>query len=171
MEVAEKGSDAAVTEENIVKALGFEPEKPDGEYRLIETIKLKEDTTEIIRTQEPDGTAYHYGGFIVTINAKSSVDNDYIKLWGENEDADYIVFGRLSSTTLYTQRLGARLINGRVEIEGSCSVGNNTAALNRGVAKVLRSDYYPNDWIEQIKITVNGAILSGGVINIYASRR
>lgn len=59
MEVAEKGSDAAVTEENIVSALGFEPEKK-RRFELIETITLAEDTTSILRTAEPDGTPYKF---------------------------------------------------------------------------------------------------------------
>ena len=61
------GSDATVTKENVVSALGYEPEKPEGEYELIETIELTEDTSEIIRTQEPDGTAYAFNAAMVTI--------------------------------------------------------------------------------------------------------
>lgn len=38
---------------------------PEGEYELIETITLEEDTSEIVRTSTPDGTAYKCKGMLV----------------------------------------------------------------------------------------------------------
>ena len=77
MEVAEKGSDAAVTEENIVSALGFEPEKK-RRFELIESITLTEDTTSILRTAGPDGTPYKFTDVyvvLVTEPTDTSVDS------------------------------------------------------------------------------------------------
>ena len=54
-----------VTKDNIVSALGYEPEKPEGNYELIETITLTEDVKTVTRTQEPDGTPYALNGIII----------------------------------------------------------------------------------------------------------
>ena len=54
------GSDAEVTKDNVVAALGYEPAEKEGNYELIETITLTEDTSSIVRTAEPDGTTYNF---------------------------------------------------------------------------------------------------------------
>ena len=53
------GSDATVTKENVVSALGYEPEKPEREYELIETITIAAKMS-VSRDVEPDGTAYRF---------------------------------------------------------------------------------------------------------------
>ena len=53
------GSDATVTKDAVVSALGYEPEKPEGEYELIETITIAAKMS-VSRDVEPDGTAYRF---------------------------------------------------------------------------------------------------------------
>lgn len=65
------GSDATVTKDSVVSALGYTPEAVPGEYQLIDTITLTEDTTAvtitdsivnrahvIIQVESPSDTAY-----------------------------------------------------------------------------------------------------------------
>ena len=48
-----------VTKDAVVSALGYEPEKPEGEYELIETITIAAKMS-VSRDAEPDGTAYRF---------------------------------------------------------------------------------------------------------------
>ena len=52
------GSDATVTKDNIVSALGYEPVKPEGNYELIEEITLTEDTTVVTLSDSLAGYNY-----------------------------------------------------------------------------------------------------------------
>ena len=55
------GGQNVLTRENLISLLGYEPVKPEGNYELIETITVSDDTTAAIeRTAEPDGTAYNF---------------------------------------------------------------------------------------------------------------
>lgn len=60
------GGQNVLTRENLISLLGYEPVKPEGNYELIESITVSDDTTTVIeRTQEPDGTAYDFKKVIV----------------------------------------------------------------------------------------------------------
>lgn len=70
MQLSAKGADAEVTKDSIVGALGFTPEKDYGNYELIETITLTEDTAAAVtRTAEPNGTAYNFSKAIIICSA------------------------------------------------------------------------------------------------------
>lgn len=74
------GGQNVLTRENLINLLGYEPVKPEGNYELIETIAVSDDTTTVIeRTAEPDGTAYDFKKIIirVSIPAQDAAGSNY----------------------------------------------------------------------------------------------
>ena len=74
------GSDASVTKENVVSALGYTPEAQPDTWTLIETITLTEATKTVSRTAKPDGTAYKLKRLHIIVESPSGVST---KIGGE----------------------------------------------------------------------------------------
>ena len=53
------GSDAEVTKDNVVAALGYEPAEKEGNYELIETFSV-ESKMAVVRDTEPNGAPYKF---------------------------------------------------------------------------------------------------------------
>ena len=158
-----------VTKDAVVGALGYEPEKPEGEYELIETIMLTEDTSEIIRTQEPDGTAYAFNAAMSTI-ALPAVQGRY----------DFVGFGgnwtRKAtgfSATYQVARFVCRQQNGVWDMFGYYG-GAGDKSVSCGQAAVNHIEYVNSDFshVNYIRYyTSDGsAFPSGTTIKIYGIR-
>ena len=89
------GGQNVLTRENLISLLGYEPVKPEGNYELIESITVSDDTTTVIeRTAEPDGTAYNFKKVIVKVaipaqdtdgtNYFATRINDAFFVWSQN---------------------------------------------------------------------------------------
>ena len=74
------GSDASVTKENVVSALGYKPEAVPDTWTFIETITLTEATKTVNRTAKPDGTAYKLKRLHIIVESPSGVST---KIGGE----------------------------------------------------------------------------------------
>lgn len=59
------GDGLTISEDRVLSAVG----EGEGVYELIETITTEEDTLEIVRTQDPDGTPYNYKAFAFRFTA------------------------------------------------------------------------------------------------------
>ena len=180
MEVAEKGSDAAVTEENIVSALGFEPEKK-RRFELIESITLTEDTTSILRTAEPDGTPYKFTDVWVDMVLEPT-DTSVTTIVRLNAyTATGGIVGGLYNWTLSKYKYSKTRISsdcGFAYIMSSLTEGlNNYNGLYYAAApKYMGLDLF-SDPIGKLYIfattggtTANTSMKAGGTIQIYAIR-
>ncbi len=67
------GSDASVTRDNVVSALGYTPEKQPDTWTFIETTTLTEETTWFNRTAKPDGTAYKLKRLHIIVESPSGI--------------------------------------------------------------------------------------------------
>ena len=173
------GSDATVTKDNIVSALGYEPVKPEGNYELIEEITLTEDTSEIVRTQEPDGKAYNFVkmAFLYSNFATAGTGKVAMVLNDNYEDRlSQINLGQQFSSTVRRGALFLSLENGIVK-------GLSTAAFADGLYGYCNATFVQKlAWdtlktlstgsIKSIRISqLNGySILSGSVVSIYGVR-
>lgn len=156
-----------VTKDAVVSALGYEPEKPEGEYELIETITLTEDTSEIIRTQEPDGTAYKFKAFIITATGKTTTNNAFA-YWTGN-DGVTVALGRFSSTNNYKTLLRGFMMGGFIFAIGSDEAGYNVKT-SQCISGATKKSTYPNGYIDYIKFSTNSPMKVGTTIDLYGIR-
>ena len=156
-----------MTSANIVGALGYEPEKVSGEWELIEGITLTEDTAEIVRTAEPDGTAYNFKGiWLFYQGLTSSVIMVFL-----NGSSEYIstIVNNSESATYWAN--GKYVIRGRL-IEVTTG-GRGYLAANYG-----QGSRFNPAWIETYaggkstveKLRLTGTFTSGFKIVIYGIR-
>jgi hypothetical protein len=61
------GSDAAVTKDNIVSALGYEPQEPVGAYELLNTVTTTEAVTSMVINKDSDGKTLNLTHMYVAI--------------------------------------------------------------------------------------------------------
>ena len=88
MQLSAKGADAELTKDSIVSALGYTPEKLDAGWEKIESFTISDDeTTEIVRTQEPDGTPYDFKSIWIFLRGKQAKSRAYFFL---NDSSAYI---------------------------------------------------------------------------------
>lgn len=176
----EPGSDADVTAENIQSALGYTPAKPKGVYELIETITLTENTTSVIRTQEPDGTPYAFKAIGVVVQAEVGSVNSGITVLGNYESTRLqatFINGAISNTIKkygYAQiypdwgvwtAIGSTAVNGF-----SWTVTQMTGYSPAQAFSVKESE---NPYCTQVTLVVNtsgATIPTGTIIQIYGVR-
>lgn len=156
-----------VTKDAVVSALGYEPEKPEGEYELIETITLTEDTSEIIRTQEPDGTAYKFKAFIISAAGKTTGDNAFAYWKGNN--GQVVALGRFSSKYNYKTLLRGFMMGGFIFAIGSDEAGYNVRT-SQCIAAATEKSVYPNGYIDYIEFLTASPMIVGTTINLYGIR-
>ena len=161
------GSDATVTKDAVVSALGYEPEKPGGEYELIETIELTEDTSEIIRTQEPDGTAYKFKAFIIMATGKTTNNNAFAYWNGNNGEA--VALGRFSNAYNYKTLLRGFMMGGFIFAIGSDEAGYNVRT-SQCIAAAISKSVYPNGYIDYVNFSTNSPMTVGTTIDLYGIR-
>ena len=178
MKVAEKGdtgSDADVTKENIVKALGFEPEKPEGEYELIEEISIDTPVWQVTRTQETDGTPYKFKSMRIEAEfpANSTSTNIICQYVTANSNVvnSYMLSAYLSGKITYG-------ISKLLYESGKYSTGWWTCSPGQGEYRSYYSnpaDTYgisavENPIIKYYMSAASVALLTGTIIRIYAVR-
>ena len=156
-----------VTKDAVVSALGYEPEKPEGEYELIETITLTEDTSEIIRTQEPDGTAYKFKAFIIMATGKTTKDNTFAYWMGNNGLT--IALGRFSNTYNYKTLLRGFMMGGFIFAIGSDQAGYNVRT-SQCIPAAIDKSAYPNGYIDYVNFSTDSPMTVGTTIDLYGIR-
>ena len=158
-----------MTSANITNALGYEPEEKSGEWELIEEITLTEDTAEIVRTAEPDGTAYNLKGVWVYVSGRASKTVGYLYL---NWQSEYVCTFKVNTNE------GSESYSSfaRVEIQGAALriLYGTEAGFLGSVGTRLTSNFSTytggKDAIVQIKITNQGTFYTGSKIKIYGIR-
>ena len=156
-----------VTKDNIVSALGYEPVKPEGDYELIEEITLTEDTTQIVRTQEPDGKAYKFKALIIAATGLTTTNNSFAYWWANN--SRLIALGRFSSTTRWTTILRGFMMGGLMFAIGADEAGLNVRVSQCNTATTM-FDAYPKGYIDYMKFTASSTMLADTTIKIYGIR-
>lgn len=174
------GFDAEVTAENITAALGYTPAAPDGDYELIETITLAEDTERIVRTQEPDGTVYAFRAFGIVVSSKTGVVNSGLNVIVSSGN-DRLNSGFINSIiSTGGERFGyceVAIINGVWTAAGSGAVNGYTwtvtSLTGQSPAYAFKrlATVYPSASQILIQINISGAVIPAGtVIEIYGVR-
>lgn len=159
-----------ITKDGVVDALGYTPEKDRGGYQLIESIAISDDeTTEIIRDQEPDGTTYNFKAIWVFLQGKQNVRNSYIYLNGCNE---YVGLLPASTANDYWGHCKYKICGQMIEggFAGGAYLGSywQVRDTNASIAAFANN----KDTIQKIKIRIDSSttFTSGTKIYIYAVR-
>ena len=159
------------------------PSGGEGEYELIQTVTLTEDTTEIVLTQESDGTAYDFSRMKVTFRTPF-VSSGYVNVYFANEDAnttlrayvrlnDSSASGRIAYCAAEAYKECGRWRVRKWELLNGYSTINSSNVSN--VVETTPSYYEQlaaDNIIKYLRIVGNGSwsIPSGTIINIWGVR-
>ena len=151
-------------------------EKKSGAFELIEEITLTEDTANIERTTEPNGTPYNFSNAILEINAPVNATTKSIHLF-LNEQTGLFIQTRLLGSTSYGSYTIVDLFQICERIFGVCTYGvgsyaNITAVNTTGFGLGVGSGgLSPQSVINKIRFVCAGSVFSVGTnIKIYGVR-
>lgn len=141
----------------------------DKEYELIEEITLTENVTQIIRTDEPDGTAYAFEGVAIKINRTNT-----------GEGVVYVYSGSTVVGWSYLSKSGQYFACETFSLHGywqnyrySASSGHNDygGIVPTGDSRFLKIKKVAGQYVSKIQITLSNAELGIGTkISIYGVR-
>lgn len=142
----------------------------DKEYALIEETTLTEDTAEIVRTEEPDGTPYKFDGCTVTVywGLPWSTGNRYISI---GDSSTVITTGATTSSLFMRNTL---LKVGTMWIPfgyyGSVTASSTMSGMVTGQVVRTTQDI---SYINKVRIyrTDGGTYPANTIIRIYAIRK
>ena len=171
MQLSAKGADAEVTKDSIVEALGYEPEKLDKGWELIDTVTISDDeTVSLVLNQEPDGTAYNFKEIWVFLKGKQNVTVMYVFL--NNTNFDSIGLLRTSKTdnywSFFKYAIRGKLIEGGY-LAGAGYLGE-TMSYRDNTPSLAYAGGKSSITSVAIKTNSTTAIASGSIFYIYAIR-
>lgn len=168
MQLSAKGADAEVTKDSIVEALGYEPEKVQGDYVLIEEFTLTEDMERIDRSQEPNGTAYKFDAAVVTTEYSSwTAVARYVVFNSKNDGKGYNLTTGVSQTMAALQARAYK--HGNLWYCFCCHGSTSDVSNIRGQASTQTFSTTSN--IDAIRyISIRGTFYADTKIKIYAVR-
>ena len=168
-----------ITKDSVVDALGYTPEKDYGDYELIETITLTEDTDQISRTAEPNGTAYNLLKVVVTVTLpKGTAQTEgYIKYYASGGVTSCYINGTMNSN--YFQRYTSWVdASSGLLYAGSCALtlgyGSTVDSIevDPSIYRQSGSVWMVTSGVKRIYFAkgTNNNFKAGTVIKIYAVR-
>ena len=159
------------------------PSGGEGEYELIQTVTLTEDTTELVLTQESDGTAYDFSRMKVTFRTPF-VSSGYVNVCFANEDVlttlrayvrlnDSSASGRTAYCAAEAYKECGRWRVRKWELlNGYSSINASNASNVVETAPSYYEQIVADDTIKYLRIYGNNSwsIPSGTIINIWGIR-
>ena len=144
----------------------------DGVYELIETITLTEDTAQVLRTAEPDGTPYSFKKIRILSKVARASAQASINFWAAD---DCLISGRIylnpsNETTYGTTHF--EIDCGMFKGMGSYAVNSQYSTIGMDSAPYTRGSSFINA-IEMLKLTTDNnsvQIPAGSIFTIYGVR-
>ena len=161
----------SITKESVVDALGFEPEKPENDYKLIEEITMDEDAV-FVRTAKPDGTPYNFRRVFMKYTRTGGIDEQPTTLMLYMCDDTTIGYGHYKALKTSSQSFAATWCYAENGYWWSEKNTYSTSTTAYGSTAFSGPDVLLENLVSSYpcinKIMSNGAIISGTTIQIYA---
>ena len=145
---------------------------PEGVYELIETITLTEDTAQVLRTAEPDGTLYNFKKLKVLAKVMKSSAQAAVNIWAAD---NCLMSGRgyLNPTndTMYGTTY-LEVDHGMFKGMGSFGIDSQYSTIGMDSAPYIRGTVFI-DAIKMLKLTTDNnsvQIPAGSIFTIYGVR-
>ena len=145
--------------------------RADKEYALIEETTLTEDTAEIVRTKEPDGTPYKFDGCTVIAywGSPSSAGARYISIGYSIPDI-YLTTGA-TTTSVFMRSTLLRVGTMWIPFGYYGSVGSTSTMSGMASGQIVRTTQ-DLKYINRVRIyRIDGVYPANTLIRIYAIRK
>lgn len=169
---AVKTVNGAAPDENGNVAIEASASDDNGVYELIETITLTEDTAQILRTAEPNGTPYNFKKLRILSKVAQSSAQGSINFWAAD---NCLISGRIYLSPSRAITYGITYLEvdcGMFKGMAMYGIGDQYTTSNMDSAPYTRGSSFINA-IEMLKLTTdNGSILipRGSTFTIYGVR-
>lgn len=165
------GSDASVTKENVVAALGYEPQPQEGQYELINSITITEEVTSLTISTDKDNNPFDLvHGYVKTICSTSvtTSKSGSIYWYGSSDNGNlslsgyYQLFAGTTGNVYYwVHRYGSR-------VECLYERFNATNSITEAHNVMVKG--YTNPHITHAYLYVSAKIPVGCTIELYGIR-